>query len=157
MKVAVIVLSLAILCVFSSCSIREEKTAPPKNGDDNTYVERIENSEDVNTEEAFSLRIMASEGFDNCGFTHFICPQTAGYSFISSGNEEITWTVYVLDEEFEGAARYISHGPYHEPVLNDNGTLQLEEGKYIYIQCSVNGFTTDTPNTTDYLDIIQEN
>jgi len=157
MKVAVIILALVLMCVFSSCSIRSEKTPAPTKDDDIVSVEDIENSNENSREESFSLRIMASEGFDNCGFTYFICPQTGGYSFISSGNEEVTWTVYVLDEEFEGAARYISHGPYHEPVLNDNGTLQLEEGKYIYIQCSVNGFTTDTPNTTDYLDIIQEN
>ena len=86
--------------------------------------------------------ISGSEGFDNAGFTTYINDTTATYSFTSS-SEDVTWSIYVLDEVFEAAPRYIVQA--YDPALEGDGTLEIEAGKYIYIQCSVNGFTADEP------------
>ena len=72
--------------------------------------------------------INGSDGFDNAGFTAMINDTTATYSFKSS-SKDVTWTVYILDEEFEDAARYIDQAA--EPALEGDGDLSIEPGKYI--------------------------
>lgn len=84
--------------------------------------------------------ITAEEGFDNAGVTELICDATETYSFTSS-SEDVKWDIYVLDSRFEDGARYLAQA--EEPDLEGDGTLEIEEGKYIYVVCSENAFTAD--------------
>ena len=84
--------------------------------------------------------ITAEDGFDNAGVTELLCDATETYSFTKS-YDDTTWKVYVLDEKFADGARYLSQA--EEPALEGDGTLEIEEGKYIYILCSESAFTAD--------------
>lgn len=88
--------------------------------------------------------IPVSEGFNAAGYTGRICGATATYSFRSS-TPDVTWSVYVLDEAFSDILRYLPQA--HTPALEGNGNLEIAEGKYIYIYCSENSFTsTEQPS-----------
>ena len=84
--------------------------------------------------------ITAEDGFDNAGVTELLCDATETYSFTKS-YDDTTWKVYVLDEKFTDGARYLSQA--EEPALEGDGTLEIEEGKYIYILCSESAFSAD--------------
>ncbi|MCR5150823.1 MAG: haloacid dehalogenase-like hydrolase [Clostridiales bacterium] len=88
--------------------------------------------------------VTAKDGFENAGVTGFVCDATETYSFTSS-SEKTTWSVFVLDKEFEDGARYLPQA--ETPALEGDGTLTIEEGKIIYILCSESGFTADAPSS----------
>ncbi|MCD7918304.1 MAG: hypothetical protein LUF84_07640 [Clostridiales bacterium] len=73
----------------------------------------------------------------------FTVPEDGSYTFTVSNAEgqEVTWEVYVLEEPFEDATRYIPQA--YEPCLTDSGTLSLTAGGQVYCICSVNAFTGD--------------
>ncbi|MBQ6466605.1 MAG: hypothetical protein IJJ61_01565 [Clostridia bacterium] len=95
--------------------------------------------------------ITAAESFDNAGVTEFVCDATEAYSFTSS-SEDVKWDIYVLDSRFEDGARYLAQA--ETPALEGDGTLKIEEGKFIYAVCSENAFTADAASdatlTIDY-------
>ena len=86
-------------------------------------------------------RRLSQDGFDNFGVTELLCDATETYSFTAS-NEDTTWKVFVLDEKSADGARYLPQA--EKPALEGDGTLKIEEGKYIYILCSESAFTADT-------------
>ena len=90
------------------------------------------------------ITVTVSDGFNNAGYTGRICGATATYTFRSS-TPDVTWSVYVLDEAFPDILRYLSQA--NTPALEGDGSLEIEEGKFVYIYCSENGFTsTDAPS-----------
>ncbi len=95
--------------------------------------------------------ITAAESFENAGVTEFVCDATEIYSFKSS-SEDVKWNIYVLDSRFEDGARYLAQA--EKPALEGDGTLKIEEGKFIYAVCSENAFTADAASdatlTIDY-------
>lgn len=93
--------------------------------------------------EEISFTVLPEDGFDDAGFTMYPCETTGVYRFdcLDCG-DDVKWTIYVLDEEFEEAVRYIPQA--EEPALEGSGKIAIEEGQYIYIQCNVNGFTDIT-------------
>ena len=84
--------------------------------------------------------VTAEEGFNNAGVTELICDATETYSFKSS-SADTTWKVFVLDKKFEDGARYLPQA--EKAALEGDGTLKIEEGKYIYILCSESNFTAE--------------
>ncbi len=77
--------------------------------------------------------------------TYHFCAQTAD-AFVGSDadydGDTISWTIYVLEEEFTDAWRYLSQAAH--PVVSDlNGStdLPLKAGQYVYCVCSLNAFT----------------
>ena len=99
-----------------------------------------------------AVTVTAADGFNAAGYTGRICGATATYSFQSS-TPDVTWSIYVLDEAFTDILRYLSQA--HTPALEGDGTLEIEEGKYVYIYCSDNSFTstgapTDATLTINY-------
>ena len=95
--------------------------------------------------------ITAAESFENAGVTEFVCDATETYSFKSS-SEDVKWDIYVLDSRFEDGARYLAQA--EKPALEGDGTLKIEEGKFIYAVCCENAFTADAASdatlTIDY-------
>ena len=85
-------------------------------------------------------------GAEECfatGVTAMICDRTATYSFKSS-SEDVNWKIFILDEPFTDAARYLPQSRTAD--LDGDGTLEIAEGKYVYVYCGVNSFTTDAPS-----------
>lgn len=95
--------------------------------------------------------VTAKGSFDSAGVTAMLCDATETYSFTAS-SEDVTWSVFILDAPFTDGLRYLPQA--ETPALEGNGTLPIEEGKYIYILCSENAFTADAPSdaalTIDY-------
>ena len=85
--------------------------------------------------------VTAKESFDNFGVTELYCDATASYSFTAS-DDDTTWKVFVLDKKFEDGARFLPQA--EKPALEGNGTLEIAEGKYIYILCSESSFNADS-------------
>ena len=132
-----IVLAGSCLVALSACGKQEGETAEATENTEteNTETERrmIINSEPV--------VITAKDGFDNAGVTELICDATETYSFTKS-DDSTTWKVFVLDERFTDGSRYLAQA--YEPALEGDGTLTIEEGKYIYILCSESVFSGDS-------------
>lgn len=79
--------------------------------------------------------------------TYHFCAQTAD-SFVGSdvgyAGDSISWTIYVLEEEFEDGWRYLSQA-FHPYVSGLTGStdLPLKTGQYVYCVCDLNGFTSE--------------
>lgn len=80
---------------------------------------------------------------DSRGYLELRCDQAGEYSFkaVNKKGYNIKWNIYVMDEKYPDATRYISES--ETPALTGNGKLQLREKQYIYVQCSANSFTSD--------------
>lgn len=118
----------------ASAETQEQEPASEKKVADPDAPYLIINSEPV--------IITSKDGFNNAGVTSFLCDATATYVFKS--NSDVDWDVFILDEKFEDGARYLSQA--HTPMLEGDGVLNIEEGKYIYIKCEENAFTADAPS-----------
>lgn len=83
--------------------------------------------------------VKASELYSGYGFCHQLCAETGYYRFAQTNSQGVTWEVYVLDQEFQDAERYIPQA--YEKALEGNGVIRIEEGKWIYVYCSCNEWT----------------
>lgn len=95
--------------------------------------------------------IKAEDSFSNCGFTHFVTDETCMYTFEAYGDNDLTWDIYVLNNEWQDADRYIPQA--NNKALSTDGRLMIEEGKYVYMQCPHNDFTSDAPLKGDFLKV----
>jgi len=83
---------------------------------------------------------------DEYGYCSFIAPATGVYQFIlnimddtgygSSSDEAGDWKVYVLDERFDDAERFINQA--YTPVVSRYGSATVKAGQIIYIYCPAN-------------------
>ena len=108
-------------------------------------TENAENDSDfphliINSE---PFTVTAEDGFESAGTTAYICDATEKYLFRSS-TSRVTWKVYVLDKPFEDGIRYLSQA--ETPALVGDGVVKIAEGKYVYVVCSDNAFSSDSPS-----------
>lgn len=143
-KFLAIILCLVLIgtaaAVLSSCGKTDEATTTESETDSQqeSETEALDATPMIINSEPYV--VSAKDGFDNAGVTELRCDATETYSFTSS-DDETTWSVYVLDEKFADGARYLAQAA--QPALEGDGTLTIEEGKYIYILCSESAFTAD--------------
>lgn len=142
-----IVCLLAVVMLVSLAACGKE-AAPAEPTVDPGKPAEVVTSTDVTSTDVTStdapltaVTITAADGFEAAGVSSIVCEKTGTYSFTASGNTEVTWSVIVLDSEFEDGVRYLTQA--HEPALEGDGTLEIKEGQYIYVICSNNAFTAD--------------
>ena len=130
-KTFAFLLVLVMMVAMTACGATETKptetTAP--------YEETTAAAE----EKIFTI-LEAKDCFDDAGFVELIATEAAEYTFTAEDSGAVEWHIYVLDEAFEEGFRHIKQ--YTEPVLLGDGTIFLDAGKYIYVYCSANEFTT---------------
>lgn len=90
-----------------------------------------------------------SENKNSIVFTNFLDTQefevkeTGTYSFSCNPSDgKTSWDIYVLDEKFEDALRYLTTA--YSPTLTatkDASTHELKKGQFVYCVCSQNAFT----------------
>lgn len=106
------------------------------------------NTNQNNKKSKKAIEITAEESFSNAGFTYYVCEESGKYVFERKKQNPdenfIEWDVYLLENVFNDGNRYIPEA-YEKNLVND-GELDIKEGEYIYIQCSVNDFTDIEPN-----------
>ncbi len=127
-----IVIAGACLACLSACGKQDLTNSQVATETDADVRRMIINSEPV--------VITSKESFDNAGTTELLCDATETYSFTSS-SDDVNWDIYVLDSKFDDGFRYLPQA--EKPALEGNGTLKIEEGKYIYTVCSESSFTAD--------------
>ena len=136
----------------ADAAVIETTAAETTAADETTAVEETTANETTASENQDAQRrliinsepfvVTAKDGFDNAGVTALVCDASATYSFKAS-NADTTWKVFVLDEEFTDGARYLAQA--QTPVLEGDGTLTIDEGKFIYVLCSESAFSADAP------------
>ena len=87
--------------------------------------------------------VYADDLFSGSGFAAQQCEMTCVYDFTPVNSEGVEWEVYVLDEAFPDADRYIPQA--YESVLRGSGSLSITEGQWIYVYCPCNAFTMLEP------------
>ena len=95
------------------------------------------------------IKITAEECFGSM-YYELITEKSGTYSFSAKSSSE-EWEVYIFDEEFKDGWRYISQAS--TPVLKGDGEIEIAEGKYVYIYCPINAFTSEYPDEKAYLEI----
>lgn len=78
---------------------------------------------------------------DSYGYFHFLCQTTGIYDFTVKNCEPADWSIYLLDEEFLEAERYIPQA--YQALLTGEGTVKLYEGLWVYIYCPFNDWTCE--------------
>ena len=129
-KTFAVLLVLVMMVAMTACGATETKptetTAPYE--------------ETTAAEEKIFTILEAKDCFDDAGFVELIATEAAEYTFTAEDSGAVEWHIYVLDEAFEEGFRHIKQ--YTEPVFLGDGTIFLDAGKYIYVYCSANEFTT---------------
>ncbi|MCD8085053.1 MAG: hypothetical protein LUF28_01770 [Clostridiales bacterium] len=100
------------------------------------------------TDAAGSTLVITSEDAFNLCYT-FEAEASGTYLFTienGAGHEDATWKIYVLEEPFEDATRYISQA--YEPSLTGAGSLEITAGSWVYCFCSVNAYTNSLDEVT---------
>ena len=161
-KSFIILLALIIIAALTACGAKENKPTDPT-------VTQEEQTSEVTTEEATEdvteavieeeeptifTTIEAKDCFYNAGFVELIDGATdaAEFIFTSEDSDNVEWSVYIFDEAFEDGYRYIKQAA--EPVLVGDGTITFDVGQYVYVYCSVNEFTADTPDENARVNVL---
>ena len=103
-----------------------------------------------------TVTIAAKDCYGDAGYMEFVAgaETSATYTFAAENCETAEWSVYVLDEAFDDAFRYI--GQSEEPVLVGDGTISVNAGQFIYLYCSANELTDITAGENEKLNITVE-
>ena len=125
-KIVVFLLAFAMVMSFAACGANEEKSFATVN---------------------------AKDCFGGAGYIEFIAggEEAVELTFTAENSEAVEWSVYVFDEAFADGFRYISQAA--EPVLVGDGTVSVKAGQFVYVYCSVNEFTADSPDENAKLNV----
>ncbi len=100
---------------------------------------------EINTEGAY-LVLDAADAYD--GAYSFVTEEAGKYSFEAAnaeGFEDLSWDVYILDEEFQESTRYLPQAYETNLTVGDGDVdeLLVEADQFVYCVCSLNSFTGD--------------
>lgn len=139
-KIIALILITATVFSLSACSGRYSPDVKEK--EQTTISETSQKDPEI-------IKITAEECFGSM-YYELITEKSGTYSFSAKDSSE-EWEVYIFDEEFEDGLRYISQAS--APALKGDGTLTIEKGKYVYIYCPVNAFTSEYPDEKAYIEV----
>lgn len=150
MKKKLIPVLAVVLLVFSACLIsainkkieKETTTTSSDRGTSQTYVfPDIDMEPPVMASGSFTIADIWESGF------FYLPVEESGMFLAYCDNSDVTLEIYVLDEEFQDALRYIPQA--YEPAAIDDAMIHVTEGQWIYIHCSDNSFTTSEPSDSE--------
>ena len=140
-----LVLAVAFMLIFASCSSETEATPHTENAYSDLYPQSM--YDDVSDDGNDPLMLSYAIECDYNRFYEFKVDETASYKFeiiktSSKANDNLKWFVYVLDEPFDNGLRYLyeSNNPDCTIVLDEAVTLNLVEDDFIYCFCSYNEY-----------------
>ncbi len=142
-KKAITVILFIISLLLAACGSKAPK---PAEGYDIVLVTDAPESntdagqmETAQAKEREASTVQAAELYSGSGFCHQLCAESGYYRFSAVNSQGVTWQVFILDEEFHDAERYIPQA--YEKVLEGSGVIHIDEGKLIYVYCSCNAWT----------------
>lgn len=131
-----------IVIVPQGDEIAQEAELPPETPKPEESAQLTVEAEKEVSSELF-LEIDPENEYMNYGYTHFMSEDDAVYRLKAENSDELSWMVFVMDEEFPDAERYIPQ--VYEEVMAADGNIEAEveagEGQWVYIYCSANGWT----------------
>ena len=152
-----LILTVMILCLaLAGCGNTPTEPASSDSSSDasaeSSTDEQVETPSADETEDAQETLLMTidpQDEYDKYGFTHFAAESDAVYRFEAAPYEELTWAVYILEEEFTDAERYIPHTASPAIISETpamDAELEVAAGQWVYVYCSANGWTgTEIP------------
>ncbi len=84
---------------------------------------------------------------DNMKTYDFKVSEDGIYTFKHSGNDDVPWNIYILDEEFTDGIRYLYS--YYTPDGITEFTSELKSGQYVYLICTENEWTDSADDFAD--------
>lgn len=139
-KIILVIAVMGMIFSLSACS--ERYSSDVKETEQTTISETLQKEPEI-------IKITAEECFGSM-YYEFITEKSGTYSFSAKFSSE-EWVVYIFDEEFKDGWRYISQAS--APVLKGDDEIEIAEGKYVYIYCPINAFTSEYPDEKAYLEI----
>jgi hypothetical protein len=131
--------------VVATESTSSDKDANDKNSDKTDTKTDSSNIETEKEEETTIVKGNTTTYTDHLNTVEYIVNKDGKYDFTCKPSDnKAYWDVYVLDEPFEDALRYLTSA--YSPKLKANGSvqsLQLKKGQYVYGVCSENSFTDE--------------
>ena len=148
-KLFVILLTFLMIMSLTACGANKNK---PVENTAETQEENVPETTETLEEKLFTI-IEAKDCFNDAGFVELIAgaEDPAEYTFTPENSDSVEWCVYILDQEFDDAFRYIKQAA--EPALVGDGTIFIDEGQYVYVYCSANEFTTGVADENAKLNI----
>ena len=147
-SLALALAALMLIC-FAACSGKTQikdpnaavkTTSDPNSGKKNDFATK----DDRNKAKKVTLTVTSEECFDSEGYSALLANTDSEVTVKASGdNTDVSWSVYVLDDKFTDPFRMIPAA--NEPVIEGDGSFSVKKGQYIYVYCSVNSFTDDSP------------
>ena len=136
-KFIIFMLVIVMSMTFLACRANEDTPLETTETNEEIVSETIE----LDEEKIFTT-IEAKNCFYDAGFVELIAgvEESSEYTFTAENSETVEWSVYILDEAFDDGFRHIKQAA--DPVLVADGTIFIDEGKYVYVYCSSNEFTT---------------
>ena len=141
-KNAILIVILAVSLLLAACG---SKVPKPVEGYDIVLVTdspEKESGSQQNTDtekKTEASTVNAADLFSGYGYCHQLCAESGYYRFTPVNSQGVVWQVYVLDQEFKDAERYIPHA--YDEVLEGGGVIYIDSGKWIYVYCSCNEWT----------------
>ncbi len=144
--IAVLLLSLSA-CSFQKKSTAQESTSAPAVVEVTTPAPTpIVTAAPVIVEEpaapAEFISVKASDLYSGYGYAKKEVTETAVYDCKSENSTDGLWKVYILDEEFTEAERYIPSA--YRAALTADGSVEACKGQWIYVYCNANEWTGET-------------
>lgn len=86
--------------------------------------------------------------YDNNMQTYdFKVTEDGSYTFKHSGNDDVPWNIYILDEKFTDGIRYLYSN--YTPDGITEFTSELKSGQYVYLICTENEWTDSADDFAD--------
>ena len=89
---------------------------------------------------------------DHLNTAEYVVKKDGTYSIKCEPNKEKAyWDIYVLDEKFDDALRYLTAA--YQPKLkatDKSQQIKLKKGQYVYGMCSINAFTGGDSTNKDF-------
>lgn len=147
-RMIALMLAFAMVMTLTACGLLAEKSAETV-----PVTEEVPVTATPPTEAEPIITLEAKDCFYDAGFVEILsgADADAEYTFTAENSEGTEWWVYVLEEAFEEGFRYIKQ--ITEPVLMGDGEIFVEAGKYVYVYCSSNEFTTGVADENAKLNI----
>ena len=144
----IFMLVIVMSMTFLACRANEDTPLETTETNEEIVSETTETDEEIVSEtieldeEKIFTTIEAKNCFYDAGFVELIAgvEESSEYTFTAENSETVEWSVYILDEAFDYGFRHIKQAA--DPVLVADGTIFIDEGKYVYVYCSSNEFTT---------------
>lgn len=93
-------------------------------------------TEDTESTQAESEKTLIISYDNNLETYLYEVSEDGSYTFSHSGNDDVPWNVYILDEEFTDGIRYLYSN--YEPDGVTEFTTDLKAGQYVYLICTEN-------------------